>query len=69
MSYWTRVTIKNRYPLSRIDDLFEQLRGVRVYFKIDLRTSYHQLKVRETDILKMVFRTRYGYFEFTVMPL
>ena len=63
-----RVTIKNRYPLSRIDDLFDQLRGVRVYFKIDLRTGYHQLRVRETDIPKTAFRTCYGHFEFTVMP-
>ena len=63
-----RVTIKNRYPLSRIDDLFDQLRGARVYFKIDLRTSYHQLRVRDTDIPKTAFRTRYGHFEFSVMP-
>ena len=63
-----RVTIKNRYPLPRIDDLLDQLRGVRVYSKIDLYTSYHQLRVRETDIPKTTFRTRYGHFEFTVMP-
>ena len=63
-----RVTIKNRYPLPRIDDLFDQLRGARVYSKIDLRTGYHQLRVRETDIPKTAFRTRYGNFEFTVMP-
>ena len=63
-----RVTIKNRYPLPRVDDLFDQLRGVRVYSKIDLRTGYHQLRVRETDIPKTTFRTRYGHFEFTVMP-
>ena len=50
MSYWTRVTIKNRYLLQRISDLFDQLRGARVYSKIDLRTGYHQLRVRETDI-------------------
>ena len=62
------VTIKNRYPFPRIDDLFDQLRGARVYFKIDLRTGYHQLRVRETDIPKTTFRTRYGHFEFTVMP-
>ena len=63
-----RVTIKNRYPLPRIDDLFDQLRGVRVYSKIGLRTGYHQLRVREMDIPKTAFRTRYGHFEFTVMP-
>ena len=63
-----RVRIKNRYPLPRIDDLFDQLRGARVYFKINLRTGYHQLKVRETDIPKTAFRTRYGHFEFTLMP-
>ena len=62
------VTIKNRYPLPMIDDLFDQLRGVRVYFKIDLRTGYHQLRVREVDIPKTTFRTRYGHFEFTAMP-
>ena len=55
-----KVTIKNRYPLPRIDDLFDQLRGARVYSKIDLCTSYHQLWVRETDIPKTTFRTRYG---------
>ena len=63
-----RVTIKNRYPLPRIDDFFDQLREVRVYSKIDLRTNYHQLRVRETDIPKITFRTRYGHSEFTVMP-
>ena len=63
-----RVTIKNRYPLPRIDDLFDQLRGARVYSKIGLRTGYHQLRVREMDIPKTTFRTRYGHFEFTVMP-
>ena len=63
-----RVTIKNRYPLPRIDDLFDQLRGARVYSKIDLRTGYHQLRVMEIDIPKTTFRTRYGHFEFTVMP-
>ena len=53
-----RVTVKNRYPLPRIDDLFDQLRGARVYSKIDLRTGYHQLRVREIDIPKTSFRTR-----------
>ena len=63
-----RVIIKNQYPLPRIDDLFDQLRGARVYSKIDLRTSYHQLRVREADIPKTAFKTRYEHFEFTVMP-
>ena len=63
-----RVMIQNQYLLPRIDDLFDQLRGARVYFKIDLRTGYHQLRVRDTDIPKTAFRTRYGHFEFTVMP-
>ena len=62
-----RVTINNRYPLPRIVDLFDQLRGARVYSKIDLHTSYHQLRVREADIPKTTFRTRYGHFEFTMM--
>ena len=63
-----RVTIKNQYPLSRIDDLFNQLIGARFYFKIYLHTSYHELRVKVVDIPKMTFRTRYGHFEFTVMP-
>ena len=62
------ITIKNQYSLTRIDDLFDQLRGARVYSKIDLHTGYHQLRVRETDIPKTVFRTRYGNFEVTMMP-
>ena len=63
-----RVTIKNRYPLPRIDDLFDQLIGARAYSKIDLRTCYHQLRVREIDIPKTTFKTRYWHFEFMVMP-
>ena len=63
-----RVTIKNCYPLPRIDNLFDQLRGAQVYSKIDLHTGYHQVRVRETDIPKTTFRTCYGHFEFTVMP-
>ena len=62
-----RVTIKNRDFLPRIDDLFDQLRGARVYSKMDLHIDYHQLRVREADIPKTMFRTRYGHFEFTVM--
>ena len=63
-----KVTVQNRYPLPRIDNLFDQMRGARVYSKIDLRTGYHQLRVREADIPKTTFRMRYGHFEFTVMP-
>ena len=63
-----RVTIKNQYPLPRIDDLFDQLRGVSVYSKIDLLTGYHLLRVREADIPKKAFRTQYGHFKFTVIP-
>ncbi|GKA72973.1 putative reverse transcriptase domain-containing protein, partial [Tanacetum coccineum] len=62
------LTVKNRYPLPRIDDLFDQLQGSRVYSKIDLRSGYHQLRVREEDILKTAFKTRYGHCEFQVMP-
>nr|GEY86512.1 putative reverse transcriptase domain-containing protein [Tanacetum cinerariifolium] len=58
----------NRYPLSRIDDLFDQLQGSRVYSKIDLRSGYHQLRVREEDIPNTAFRTHYGHYEFQVMP-
>ncbi|GKA64642.1 putative reverse transcriptase domain-containing protein [Tanacetum coccineum] len=63
-----KLTMKNRYPLSRIDDLFDQLQGSKVYSKIDLRFGYHQLRVREEDILKTVFRTRYDHYEFQVIP-
>nr|GEV45613.1 putative reverse transcriptase domain-containing protein [Tanacetum cinerariifolium] len=63
-----KLTIKNRYPLPRIDDLFDQLQGACCFSKIDLRSRYHQLRVREEDIPKTTFRTRYGHFEFTVMP-
>ncbi|GJZ12726.1 putative reverse transcriptase domain-containing protein, partial [Tanacetum coccineum] len=63
-----KLTVKNRYPLPRIDDLFDQLQGSSVYSKIDLRLGYHQLRVREEDIPKTAFRTRYGHYEFQVMP-
>nr|GEU31803.1 hypothetical protein [Tanacetum cinerariifolium] len=61
-------TVKNHYPLPRIDDLFDQLQRSSVYLKIDLRSGYHQLRVREQDVPKTTFRTRYGHYEFQVMP-
>ncbi|GJZ95638.1 hypothetical protein Tco_0667972 [Tanacetum coccineum] len=63
-----KLTVKNRYPLPRIDDLFDQLQGSSVYSKIDLRSGYHQLRVRDEDIPKTAFRTRYGHYKFQVMP-
>nr|GEW46047.1 putative reverse transcriptase domain-containing protein [Tanacetum cinerariifolium] len=63
-----KLTVKNRYPLLRIDDLFDQLQGSNIYSKIDLRSGYHQLRVRDQDILKTTFRTRYGHYEFQVLP-
>jgi len=60
--------VKNKYPLPRIDDLFDQLAGAAVFFKIDLRTGYHQLKIKREDIPKTAFRTRYGHYEFLVLP-
>ncbi|GJY71577.1 putative reverse transcriptase domain-containing protein [Tanacetum coccineum] len=62
-----KLTVKNRYPLPMIDDLFDQLQGSSVYSKIDLRSGYHQLRVREEDIPKTAFRTRYGHYKFQVM--
>nr|GEV83041.1 putative reverse transcriptase domain-containing protein [Tanacetum cinerariifolium] len=63
-----KLTIKNHYPLPRIDDLFDQLQGSSVYSKINLRSGYHQLRVRDEDIPKTAFRTRYGHYKFQVMP-
>ena len=61
------VTIKNKYPLLMINDLFDQLQGAKYFSKIDLRSGYHQLKIREKDIPKTAFTTRYGLYEYTVM--
>jgi hypothetical protein len=61
------VTIKNKYPLPKIEDLFDQLNGSQVFSKIDLRTRYHQLKIHATDIPKTAFTTRYGLYEYTIM--
>ncbi|GJV10246.1 putative reverse transcriptase domain-containing protein [Tanacetum coccineum] len=63
-----KLTVKNRYPLLRIDDLFDQLQGSSVYSKIDLRSGYHQLRIREEDIPITAFRMRYGHYEFQVIP-
>jgi hypothetical protein len=62
------VTVKNKYPLRRIEDLFDQLRGASVFSKIDLRSGYHQLRIRPSDIPKTTFITKYGLYEFTIMP-
>ncbi|KAL4030373.1 hypothetical protein IC575_008609 [Cucumis melo] len=62
-----KVTVCNKYPLPRINDLFDQLRGAKLFFKIDLRSRYHQLKIRESKIFKTAFRTRYGHYKFQVM--
>ena len=64
-----KVTIRNQYPLPRIDDLFYQLQGARVFLKIDLRLGHHQLRIRSKDVPKTTFKTRYGHYEFLVMPL
>ena len=63
-----KVTIKNKYPLPRIEDLCDQLKGACVFSKIDLRSGYYQLRVKDVDVSKTAFRARYGHYEFLVMP-
>ena len=63
-----KAMVKNKYPLPRIDDLFDQLRGDKVFSKIYLRSGYHQIRIKNEDISKTTFRTRFGHYEFTVVP-
>jgi hypothetical protein len=65
---WNKVTVKNKYPLSRIDDLFDQLNDGNIFSKIDLRLGYHQVRIKDEYISKTTFRTRYGHYELTVVP-
>lgn len=63
-----KLTIKNKYLLSQINDLFDQLKGASIFSKIDLQSGYHELRIKEPDVAKTTFRTRYGHYEFLVIP-
>ena len=63
-----KVTVKNKYPFPRIDDLFDQMRGEKVFSKIDMRYGYHQVRIKDEYIHETAFRTRYGHYEFVVVP-
>ena len=63
-----KMTVKNKYPLPRIDEFFDQLKDASVFSKIHLRSGYHQLRIKDTDVHKTAFKTRYGHYEFRVMP-
>ena len=63
-----KMTVRNKYPLLKIDDLFDQLKGASVFSKIDLGSRYHQLRIKDIDVHKMTSRTRYGHYEFLVKP-
>jgi hypothetical protein len=65
---FNKVIVKNKYPLPRIDDLFDQLKYAKIFSKIDVRSRYHQVRIKDEDINKTTFRTRYGHYEFTVVP-
>jgi hypothetical protein len=70
IDFWqlNKVTVKNKYPLPKIDDLFDQLKDAKIFSKIDIRSGYHQVRINDEDISKTSFRTRYGHYEFTVVP-
>ncbi len=70
IDYWqlNKVIMKNKYPLPRINDLFDQLKGPGIFSKIDLKLGYHELRVKDADVPKTAFRTRYGHYKFLVMP-